>query len=391
MNVDYKLFTDILMQRLTTALGEVIGSQQSAFLSKRLIDDNIRTVQYLIAKHGTSARPDRRQPGLAIVFLDQEKAYDRVSHEFLFAVLARFGVPEEYISWVRLLYQNAKIKVFVNGYTGEVLWVRFGVRQGDPLSCVLFVAVIEGLARYIALNPDTPGVQVGNGLLKTTMYADDTTVIVRTQAEADPLMAFLEVYCKATGAKLNWFKSYILHVGEVVRIRFREAEEVSADNPYKHLGISVDINIEHQLDEFWAVILAKAKASIRAWARYHLSLKGRVMIVNIFMMSLPRYALRFLNMSIKIKDELNKEYYRLIWNNKIRGIVRDLHSCYPIKKKGMRVIDVHAAIDASVIVMMNRAISNSKSMWTMLARDVFIVNVKEKGPSLVHTRAFSNS
>ena len=146
-NVDYKLFTDILMQRLTTALGEVIGSQPSAFLSKRLIDDNIRTVQYLIAKHGTFARPDRRQPGLAIVFLDQEKAYDRVNHEFLFAVLARFGVPEEYIPWVRLLYQNAKIKVFVNGYTGEVLWVRFGMRQGNPLSCVLFVAVIEGLAQ----------------------------------------------------------------------------------------------------------------------------------------------------------------------------------------------------------------------------------------------------
>ena len=175
-----------------------------------------------------------------------------------------------------------------------------------------------------------------------------------------------------------------------MRIRFREAKEVFADNPYKHLRIPVGINIGHQLDEFWAVILAKTKASVKARARYHLSLKGRVMIENTFMMSLPRYALRCLNMSVQIRDKLNKEYYRLIWNNKIRCTIRDLHFCYPIKKRGVRVIDLHAAIDASVIVMMSRAISNSESMWAMLARDIFIANVREKGPSLVHARAFSN-
>ena len=150
-----------------------------------------------------------------------------------------------------------------------------------------------------------------------------------------------------------------------------------ADNPYKHLRIPVGTNIEHQLDEFWAVILAKTKASVKARARYHLSLKGRVMIENTFMMSLPRYALRCLNMPVKIRDKLNKEYYRLIWNNKIRCTIRDLHSCYPIKKRGVRVIDLHAAVDASVIVIMSRAIRNSESMW-LCSREMFLLSTSEK-------------
>ena len=97
MNVDYKLFTDILMQRLVKALGEAIGIQQTAFLPGRIIDDNIRTIQGLIARHDKTDHAFKRE-GIGVLFLDQEKAYDRVSHEFLWAVLDKLGIPLIFIS-----------------------------------------------------------------------------------------------------------------------------------------------------------------------------------------------------------------------------------------------------------------------------------------------------
>ena len=78
--------------------------------------------------------------------------------------------------------------------------------------------MIEGLALCVALNPDIPGVTVSDAQLKTAMYADDTTVIVQTEAKADAVMAALEVYCNALGARIDWNILYILHVGQVARI-----------------------------------------------------------------------------------------------------------------------------------------------------------------------------
>ena len=97
MNSDYKIFTEILMQRLVKALGTVIGDYQSAFLPKRQIDDNIRTIQYLIAR-GTVKKED-----FAILFLDQEKAYDRVSYIFMWRALRQLRIPDEFVEWVKAI------------------------------------------------------------------------------------------------------------------------------------------------------------------------------------------------------------------------------------------------------------------------------------------------
>jgi hypothetical protein len=67
------------------------------------MDDNIRTIQYLIAKYKDGTSP------LAIVFLDQEKAYGRVSHVLLWAALRRLGIPAKLTKLIRSLYTGAVI------------------------------------------------------------------------------------------------------------------------------------------------------------------------------------------------------------------------------------------------------------------------------------------
>ena len=139
INIDYKIFTEILIRRLLQAFNEVIRVYQSAFILGRLINNNVRTIQYLIFKYKAS---DNR---LAIIFLDQEKVYDRISYRFIQEALFRLGVPKEFISQLKTLYRKAKIKIFINGYESKEIKIRYRVRQGDSISYPFFVGIIEVL------------------------------------------------------------------------------------------------------------------------------------------------------------------------------------------------------------------------------------------------------
>ncbi|KAK8025380.1 Transposon TX1 uncharacterized protein [Apiospora arundinis] len=150
MNVGYKIFTEILMQRLVDNIGGVTGLQQSAFLPGRLIDDNIRAVQQAIWNYEGDPND-----GLAFVFLDQEKAYDQI----------------------KVLYENALTRPFVNGHFEDPIKVLSCVRQGNPISCPLFIITIEALARRIRTSEQLQGINLMNyEVLKELMYADDTTI-----------------------------------------------------------------------------------------------------------------------------------------------------------------------------------------------------------------------
>lgn len=247
MNVDYKVFAEILMTRLISVLREVIGGHLSAFLPGRLIDDNIRTVQMLVAKYKNSS------DGVHLLFLNQEKAYDRVSHKFMWEILARIGAPERFIQCLRALYEGAKVNLFINGNCSESIDLDLGIitteldgsketcsgiRQGDQISCPLCTIVIEALAEAVLQSPDVTGVSLSSTLIKTLMYADDTVVVLKNRTEAEAMTRLLHRYGLATGAKVNWNKSCLLTVGEA-EIHIPEVRRVSPENPYVHLGIPV--------------------------------------------------------------------------------------------------------------------------------------------------------
>ena len=68
----------------------------------------------------------------ALIFLDQEKAFDRVEHDFLFKTMAAFGFGDAFIDWIRVLYSNATTRVKVNGHYTNSIPLKRGLRQGPP-------------------------------------------------------------------------------------------------------------------------------------------------------------------------------------------------------------------------------------------------------------------
>ena len=75
---------------------------------------------------------------LAIIFVDQEKAFDRMSHSFIFKTLEKFGFGKNFIDWVKIICNGTKSFVKVNGYETNEFNIERGVRQ-DARSVVYFM------------------------------------------------------------------------------------------------------------------------------------------------------------------------------------------------------------------------------------------------------------
>jgi Reverse transcriptase (RNA-dependent DNA polymerase) len=109
----------------------------------RRIEDQIELIKVMINKC------EADDTNGAIVCLDQEKAYDKITHEFRWATLHKFDFPVHFINTVKCLYASAETHVIINGEISLPFHVRRGVRQGDPLSCLLFNLAIESLTAML--------------------------------------------------------------------------------------------------------------------------------------------------------------------------------------------------------------------------------------------------
>ena len=153
---------------------------------------------------------------IAILSLDQEKAFDRVDWGFLYATLSKMGFGSSFIRWVRLFYTGVQSCVKVNGYLSPFFSLSRRVRQGCPLSPLLYVLVSEVLAVNIRANPRVIGLSLPNSpdlLSPISQYADDTSLVVCSD---DSIRACFETYAlfeKGSGAKLNQSKSKGLWLG----------------------------------------------------------------------------------------------------------------------------------------------------------------------------------
>jgi hypothetical protein len=171
INTDYKVWMAALASRLARHLGSIIGEEQCGFLQGRSIFNPILTAKALFKKH------KRRRGGMALL-LDLEKAYDRVNHSYLFRCLRQVGVPERWCEMLSSLYSYSSSKVMVNKFHTDSFRIGRGVRQGCPLSPLLFTIAIEPLAELIRADERLKGIKLGNRLIKVILYADDITVWV---------------------------------------------------------------------------------------------------------------------------------------------------------------------------------------------------------------------
>ena len=162
LNVDYKIMAKIIANRLKEVAGDVVTSLQAYGVPGRDISDSILTIQGVVR--------GMREEGGYLLSLDLEKAFDRVDHSFLFKLLRRVGFGQSIVKIIKLLYSGASSRLKLNGRLTGGFDIKRSVRQGCPLSPLLFSFFIEALAAAVTADHRLPGLRVSPGLTKALRF-----------------------------------------------------------------------------------------------------------------------------------------------------------------------------------------------------------------------------
>ncbi|XP_039114040.1 uncharacterized protein LOC120249550 [Dioscorea cayenensis subsp. rotundata] len=182
INSSLKIISKILANRLRSKINALIDETQSAFIKGRCITDNIVAANELIfymQKH--------RLPGL-ILKVDFANAFDTVDWEFLLELLHASGFSDKWISSINSIFTSTKAKFLINGNQSGYIRYRRGLRQGDPLSPLLFALVVDVLSTMFnnALNSGILyGVALGGTGIRMChlQYADDLLILTNGGVE----------------------------------------------------------------------------------------------------------------------------------------------------------------------------------------------------------------
>jgi hypothetical protein len=143
LNVAYKIFATILCSRLSEIMEGKLGEYQMGFRPNRSTVDNIfilrqmyeKCYEYNIELHNA--------------FIDFNQAFDSINRKTVIKVLEEMQIPKKIVNLVNMVTQHTTAKIKLNNEYTEQIEVKTGIKQGDPLSTVLFCPVMESMIKKI--------------------------------------------------------------------------------------------------------------------------------------------------------------------------------------------------------------------------------------------------
>jgi ribonuclease HI/exonuclease III len=374
LNTDYKLFTKILAMRLANVVRDLVHPDQAGFIPGRSIFDHVRLSQAMISY------AEAEEVDGVIVALDQEKAYDRVRHDYMWETLETYGLPKAFTDAVKALYDQPKTLVIVNGVMSDPFTVTRGVRQGDPLSCLLFDLAIEPLACLLRSSTEIAGYSVP-GLdhnLIVNMFADDTIVYLSKDDKYSDLLKVLRKWCTAAGAKFNEDKTEIVPIGSPHhRKRIVDSRKLSEDEEALEGGVRVapDGHAIRSLGAWigngvndatpWTPVLDSIQTSLQRWDRGHPTIRGKRLIVQMVAGGKSQYLTRVQGMP----KEVTKRLVKMISEFMKSSTKIALETLYqPIERGGIGLLDVESRNQAIEAMWMRdfMKFGDDRPIWAFL-------------------------
>ncbi|KAK3508706.1 hypothetical protein QTP70_004246 [Hemibagrus guttatus] len=315
MSHTMKLWERVVEARLRKVVE--ICEQQYGFMPRKSTTDAIFALRILMEKY----RDGQRE--LHCVFVDLEKAYDRVPREELWYCMRKSGVAEKYVRVVQDMYERSRTVVRCAVGQTEEFKVEVGLHQGSALSPFLFAMVMDQLSEEV--RQESPW---------TMMFADDIVICSESREQVEENLERWRFALERRGMKVSRSKTEYMCVNEregsgTVRL---QGEEVKKVQEFKYLGSTVQSNgecgkeVKKRVQAGWngwrkvSGVLCDRKISARIKGKVYRTVVRPAMLYGLETVSLRKRQeselevaeLKMLRFSLGVKrlDRIRNEYIR---------------------------------------------------------------------------------
>ena len=172
-----------------------------------------------------------------------------------------------------------------NGITCGYFEISRGVKQGCPLSALLFIMCVEALALKIKNDKNIKGIPTISGEVKISQYVDDTVCFLQDRQSVNRVMTIFRDFYQASGLKANLEKTSYYQMNSQQPICMQNLGIAESGLHPLILGIKLALNESDNLNLNYLPKIEKAKKLLQIWSQRKLSLSGKITILNTFAMS----------------------------------------------------------------------------------------------------------
>ena len=240
-NFIFKIIPKILADRIADIAARIISPSQHAFIKGRKIQHAIG-----LTSESFNLLNYKSYGGNVGLKIDISKAFDTLDWNFLIRVLTQFGFNQTFTKWITTLLHSASLSILVNGTPYGFFNCCKGVRQGDPLSPILFCLAQDALSRSISnlqSNGSIIPITSPHGFTSPThiFYADDIIIFCRgTKRCLKSVVELFDQYGAISGQFMNRNKSKVI-IGKYAAPRIASISQSLGMQPingaFDYLGV----------------------------------------------------------------------------------------------------------------------------------------------------------
>jgi len=224
---------------------------------------------------------------------------------------------------------NISYAILINGAAAPFFKGQRGLRQGCPLSPLLFLLVAEGLSQLIhkaRREGKVRGIEVAiNLFISHLLFIDDILIFTNGESnEIKELKIILDLFLKATGMQINSRKSQLIVAG-VVRQERAQLQSLfpfqpsTLEHPFKYLGFWLKLNAYKKED--WNWLIAKIETKISHWSFKWLSRAGRLTLIKSVLLAIPVYWAALTWVPKGILEKIRRICSRFLWDGTKESLV----------------------------------------------------------------------
>ena len=288
--------------------------------------------------------------------------------------LKHFGFSESFINWVKTLYTDIQTCVMNNGWVSEMFKNTRGIRQGCPLSALLFVLSVEIMASRLRNNKDIKGFQIKidekTHSIKISQLADDTTLFYTSKEEIYIAFNEIETFGSFSGLLMNKNKTGGIWVGKLKHSKDKIEGIKWYEKPIKTLGVYFGNNKEECEKLNWENKIDKMNTLFFSWRKRNLTILGKIMIIKALVIPIFTFVASACVVPDKYRKEIESKCFKFIWDGKPDKVKRNT-MIGNFEMGGLNMIDIGSYFASLRASWVSRFVSGEMDNWKLIPYKYF--------------------